>query len=273
MDARVQLRVQRYGWDAACSHYEAGWSVQLRPAHETLLQLADVREGQRVIETACGTGLVTRRLAAAVGPAGYVLATDLSQKMVDDVANRHSVGPRSNVEARRMGAEALAVEDGSFDLAISALGLMYVPDPSAAVSEMVRVVRPGGTATATVWGERKKCGWAEVFPIVDARVASEVCPLFFGTGGPGVLAAIFRAAGLEYIEERRQSEILGFDTDEEVVTSVLLGGPVALAIKRFSQEVWQDVRGEFLASVSGYSLPTGGYQIPGEFVTVRGSRQ
>ena len=48
--------------------------------------------------------------------------------------------------------------------------------------QMARVAAPGGTVAATIWGERRNCGWAEVFPIVAARVASEVCPMFFGTG-------------------------------------------------------------------------------------------
>ncbi len=81
-----------------------------------------------------------------------------------------------------MGAEALDLTDNSFDMAICALGLMYVPDPRKALDEMACVVRPGGKVIATIWGERRKCGWADIFPIVDARVASDVCPMFFASG-------------------------------------------------------------------------------------------
>jgi trans-aconitate methyltransferase len=88
MDARLQLRVQRYGWDAAASHYHSGWETQLRPAHDQLLSVAEIAPGQRIIETACGSGLVTLRLAAMVGPQGRILATDLSQGMLDDLRAR-----------------------------------------------------------------------------------------------------------------------------------------------------------------------------------------
>ena len=83
MDARLQNRIQRYGWDAASEHYEDGWRGPLQPAQATLLAFAAVERGERVIEVACGSGLVTRALATATGPSGRVLATDLSQKMVD----------------------------------------------------------------------------------------------------------------------------------------------------------------------------------------------
>ncbi len=270
MDPRLQIRVQRYGWDAASEYYHDGWKVQLRPAHDTLLRMAELKEGQIVIEIACGTGLVTCRIADAVGSDGSVLATDLSDKMVDDLRQRAVGLGYTMIRAERMSAEKLGVEDSVFDAAVCALGLMYVPDPRGAVKEMMRSIKPGGTVTATVWGERKNCGWAEVFPIVDARVASEVCPLFFGTGAKGALAMDFAAAGLSEIKEHRQSETLYFHDAEELLTSVLLGGPVALAVKRFSKPVWQEVQSEFLNSVRDCKHPDGSYEIPGEFVTVQG---
>jgi ubiquinone/menaquinone biosynthesis C-methylase UbiE len=164
MDARLQIRVQRYGWDAAASHYHAGWEQQLKPAQDTLLRMVDVQPGQSVIETASGSGMVTQRLANAIGPEGRVIATDLSQGMIDDLLNRMDACKVGNVTASRMPAEKLDQPDNAFDSAICALGLMYTPDPAKAVAEMARVVVPGGTVAALVWGERRNCGWAEFFP-------------------------------------------------------------------------------------------------------------
>lgn len=272
MDVRLQLRVQRYGWDAAVAHYHTGWESQLRPAHNQLLEMARLTVGQRVIETACGSGLFTRRIAEKVGATGYVLATDLSQGMIDDLQLRLEDQSVAAVEAKRMPAEKLDVPDGAFAATICALGLMYTPDPAAAVAEMARVVVPGGTVAATVWGERRHCGWAEVFPIVDARVASEVCPMFFGTGAPSALARLFENAGLTQVEEHRQFEKLRFRSEVDVVNAVLLGGPVALAVKRFDKDIWEEVCQEFLSSVSKFKCSDGSYRIEGEFVTVRGNR-
>ncbi len=265
MDARLQIRVQRYGWDAAAPHYEAGWQKSLLPAQQTLISMAGLEPGQDIIETACGSGLVTRMLSEAVGQTGSVLATDLAQKMVEAT---DAIG-LENVKTARMGAEALDVDDASFDRAVCALGLMYSPDPLGAVKEMLRVLRPGGRAIATVWGERRNCGWAEVFPIVDKNVQSEVCPMFFATGAPGGLRRDFENAGFRDIEEVRQSETLEYSNARDLLDAVLLGGPVALAIKRFDERTMQEVSEEFLESVSDY-LVDGAYRIPGEFVTVSG---
>ena len=204
-----------YGWDAASELYEDGWRGPLAPAQQTLFRVADIKPGERVIEAACGSGLVTRVLAEAVGPAGYVLATDLSQNMVDLTA-RHSAG-YGRVETARMSADGLAVEPRSFDAAVCALGLMYVPDPGQAAKSMAQAVRPGGRVVATVWGERRNCGWAEIFPIVDARVVSEVCPLFFASGAPGSLKRDFGEAGLHGIEEHRQREVLEFPDERSLL--------------------------------------------------------
>jgi SAM-dependent methyltransferase len=272
MDPRLQLRVQRYGWDAAAQYYDAGWSNRLKPAHDSLLEAAGLAPGQEVLETACGTGLVTQRIAQAVAPGGRVTATDLSQNMVQKLGELAEKNRLTNIEARRMGAEALDFDDAAFDRALCALGLMYVPDPAAALGEMIRVVRPGGRVAATVWGERRNCGWADVFPIVDARVASEVCPMFFATGAKGALVRDFQSGGLKDLHEVRWFQTLRFGDAEDVLTSVLLGGPVALAVKRFSKEIWAEVGDEFLASVADFRLGDGQYDIPGEFVTVSGVR-
>ena len=271
MDARLQRRVQRYGWDAAAPFYQDGWSAQLRPAHDTLFEFADLRPGMRVLETACGTGLITFRVADAVAPGGSVLATDLAGEMTAAVARHAEDEGVGNVETARMGAEELEVEDASFDSALCALGLMYVPDVQKALSEMRRALRPGGRVVATVWGERRNCKWADIFPIVDAHVASEVCPMFFGTGGPGALKAVMEAVGLRDLRETRQSEVLEFENAESLLDAVIKGGPVAMAVKRFSEEIYDQVESDFLSSVSAYRKDDGSYAIPGEFVTVSGT--
>jgi SAM-dependent methyltransferase len=272
MDARLQLRVQRYGWDAASDFYEDGWRGPLAPAQATLLGAAELRLGERVIEAACGSGIVTTAIARAVGPEGAVLATDLSQRMVELTAARCAEGGFSWVRTERMSADDLAVEEGSHDAALCALGLMYVPDPGRAIEAMRRAVNPRGRVVATVWGERRNCGWAEIFPIIDARVTSEVCPLFYATGAPGALRDEFERAGLIDIREHRQHEGLEFSSERTLLLAMLHGGPVALAVKRFTPAVLAEAGEEFLASVAAYRSPDGSYRIPGEFVTVVGRR-
>ena len=167
-----------------------------------------------------------------------------------------------------MDAEALDLADASFDVALCALGLMYVPDPARAVRELRRVVRPGGRIGLAVWGERSRCGWAAVFPIVDAEVASDVCPLFFGLGAGDALARLCGDAGLAHVEQHRIATTLAYDDGDEACDAAFVGGPVALAWSRFDDGTRARVRASYLAAISSWRQPDGGYRMPGEFVVV-----
>ena len=264
MEADLQRRVQRYGWDKAAPHYENFWAAQLQPAQDLLLEKAAIMPGERVIETACGTGLLTFRVAARLGATGHLLATDISEKMVVAVQDRAATdGVRLDV--RRMDAESLDVTDASFDVALCALGLMYCPDPVAAMREMHRALVPGGRAAAAVWGPRRNCGWAEIFPIVERRVASDVCPLFFQLGNDDTLAESFRIAGFANAESERLSVRLHYETTDDAIGAAFAGGPVALPYSRFDDATRDSVHAEYLESIAAFRSGEG-YDIPGEYV-------
>jgi ubiquinone/menaquinone biosynthesis C-methylase UbiE len=271
MDAKLQRRVQRYGWDKAAGSYERFWQAQLAPAQDRLIDMAALRPGERVLDVACGTGLVTFRAATLVGPSGGVVATDISDAMVATIREEAARRQLAQVTASRNDAEALDVPDGSFDVALCALGLMYVPDPVAALREMRRALRPGGRAVAAVWGARDRCGWADIFPIVDARVQSEVCPMFFQLGTADRLAQVMAEAGFSGIEPARLSSVLRYESAADACGAAFEGGPVALAYSRFDAATREAAHAEYLASIDAWRAG-GRYDVPGEFVVVRGYR-
>ena len=271
MDARLQRRVQRYGWDKAASSYERYWQAQLAPAQRRLLDIAAIQPGERVLDVACGTGLVTFPAADAAGADGAVLATDISEVMVHAVRDEAARRGLASVTAARMDAEALDAPNDAFDTVLCALGLMYVPDVDAALREFRRVLRPGGRVVAAVWGARARCGWADIFPIVDARVRSEVCPLFFNLGTGDRLADAFTQAGFVDVASERIGSLLHYANGEEACGAAFEGGPVALAYSRFDPATRDEVHAEYLASIAPWRNG-GGYSIPGEFVVVVGRR-
>jgi len=269
MNARFQRRIQRYGWDRAAEDYERHWRQQIEPSQRRLLEMADLQPGECLLDVACGTGLITIPAALAVGPEGDVVGTDISEVMVEMSARRVDELGLTNASFERMDAEELRFRDDTFDVALCGLGMMYVPDPVAAMREQLRVLRPGGRAVSAVWGERRNCGWADIFPIVDARVSSDVCPMFFQLGTGDAQAITFEMAGFTGIRSERISTLMHYDTAEEACAAAFAGGPVALAYSRFDEDTRAEAHAEYTASIRPYKNGAG-YDIPGEFVVTIG---
>lgn len=272
MEPKLHRWVQRRGWDRAAACYERYWGAQLQPATELLLDRAALRPGEEVIDVACGTGLVTLPAARAVAPAGRVLAVDLAPKMVAAVVARARADGLTNVVAECRDAEDLG-RRAEFDVALCSLGLMYAVAPDAAVGELHDVLRPGGRVAVSVWGARAKCGWSSIFPIVDARVESDVCPMFFALGAPDALAGVLGRAGFVDVETTRLAIDLEYATADDALGAAFLGGPVALAAARFGDDVRRAAHAEYLASIAHFADGAGGFRVPGEFVVATAHRR
>jgi len=269
MEPRLQRRVQRYGWDKAAKFYDDSWKYQLRPAQDKLLEMAKLKPGESVLETSCGTGQVTIRAAQQVAESGEIVATDISEKMIDEAKKLAEGNSYDNIQFKRMDAEQLDFEDNRFDAAICSLGLMYFPFPVKALEEMHRVLKPGGRSVVAIWGERKNCGWADIFPIVDRRVASDVCPMFFQQGTGDTARHSFQSAGFDDIHVERMSVSLIYPDAKTALMAAFDGGAVALAYQKFDDQTKEETHQEYLDSIAPYKRGKG-YEIPGEFVVAKG---
>jgi ubiquinone/menaquinone biosynthesis C-methylase UbiE len=107
-------------------------------------------DGASVIDIACGTGALTREIAARLGEAGRLVGTDLNATMIEVACERH---PADTLEAEYLAADvsSLPYEDGSFDYAFLQQGLQFFPDKPAALHEIARVLRPGGCLVLSCW--------------------------------------------------------------------------------------------------------------------------
>ena len=271
MDAKLQRRIQRYGWDKAAPYYEKYWQEQLAPSRERLLARAALKPGERVLDIACGTGLVTFPAAESVGLSGSVVATDISAAMVTYVAAEALRRSSTQITTVRMDAEFLQFPDATFDAVLCGLGLMYVPDPLQAMRETLRVLKPGGRLAAVVWGARNRCGWAEIFPIVESRVESDVCPMFFQLGTGERLAMTMTEAGFASVTSERFPALLRYANGEDACAAAFAGGPVALAYSRFDDDMRAEAHAEYLGSIAKFARGDG-FEIPGEFVVADGRK-
>jgi ubiquinone/menaquinone biosynthesis C-methylase UbiE len=130
MDGRLQLRVQRYGWDRAAEHYDASWQQPLDVARRAVLARLNIQRGERVLDVSCGTGHLAFELGAMVGAEGEVVGVDLSQEMVDAATRQAREREAQHVFFARMDAQSLRFPDASFDVVLCCFGLMYMPDPA-----------------------------------------------------------------------------------------------------------------------------------------------
>jgi ubiquinone/menaquinone biosynthesis C-methylase UbiE len=229
------------------------------------VERARLGAGERVLDVATGPGTAALLAAERVGASGQVLGIDISGKMTELAAERAAAAGLAQCRFARHDMEETGQADGAFDAVLCVLGLMFAADSAAALRELRRVTAPGGRIAVCVWGRRSHCAWADLFPIVDRQVASDVCPLFFSLGAPGALAAALQQAGFRDAAEERSSLTLDWQSPEQACAAAFLGGAVALAYSKFGPEVREIVQREFLESIAVHRHDQG-YRVPAEFV-------
>lgn len=131
------------------------------PSH--VLDLAGVQAEEKVLDVACGTGVLAREALKRVGPDGEVVGVDINEGMLV-VAKRNNPGITWKVGP----AESLPFEANSFDRVVSQFGLMFFSDPTQAIREMKRTARSGGKIAVAVWDLLEKLpGYAAVAELLD----------------------------------------------------------------------------------------------------------
>lgn len=172
----------------------------LGAATERMLDLAGVRAGSRVLDVAAGAGEQTLRAARRVGPAGYVLATDIAPDLLVFAAADARRAGLDRVETRVLDGEQLDVEPASFDAVICRVGLIYFPDQQRALAGIRRALKPGGTLAAIVYSTPERNAFFST-PVSIIRRRAQLPPPLpgqpgpFSLGAPGVLEAAYTEAG------------------------------------------------------------------------------
>jgi len=166
-DSTPAVGFRNYAGEAP-KNYERYFVPTLGTAWATaLLEVAGLSSGERVLDVACGTGVVTRRALELVGPEGHVAGLDVNPGML---AVARSASPTS-IEWHESSAEAIPCPDASFDVVTCSLGLQFVPDRSAAMREIHRVLAASGRVAIATVGPTPP-----VFEILAQALARHVKP-------------------------------------------------------------------------------------------------
>jgi SAM-dependent methyltransferase len=200
----------REQWQAAAEPwYRWGPFLEdwLGEATETMLDLAGLAPGARVLDIAAGAGGQTLAAARRAGPQGSVLATDLSPNILEFARRAARDAGLSNVSTQVMDGENLQFESGSFDTVISRVGFIYLPDQHTAFTGMRRVLKPGGRLAGIVYSTPEANPFFSIPVAIIRRRANLPSPASgqpgpFSLGSPGVIEAAYERAGFTDIEVR-----------------------------------------------------------------------
>lgn len=205
------------------------------PWARALLEYAVPQTGERVLDVACGTGIVTRHVAPMVGAAGTVVGLDISPAMLA-VAHSLPAPGGAKIDWREGNALTLALPDDAFDLVLCHQGLQFFPDRAAAVREMRRVLIDGGRVVLSVWQALQHHPvFAAVYEATARRFGASISTvaLPFTFGDAEALRVLLHAAGFQRIEITPRSLNANFPAPERFVELTVLGS--AATIPAFAQ--------------------------------------
>lgn len=258
-----------FDWTAVAAAWDAhrgGAQRDTSPVTEALQAQLALREGERVLELGSGTGDHARRLAELVGPSGSLLATDVAQGMVDLTAATLADVPHAQV--RRMDAADTGLPDGELDAVAFVMGLMFVPEPERAVTEIHRVLRPGGRAGIAVWAGPDKnpwlssCGMAAMVHGVVAGGPPTGPGGLFSLADPVRFGEVLRAGGFADAQVQEVPITMTWpDADAWFEQVSQLSGPLAMALAGAPDKL-ADVRASAKDLIGRYATEQG-VSVPG----------
>ncbi len=229
-------------WDRMSQVYRREIDRRLVPVLDQVLARAGLQSGERVLDLGTGTGAAAEKAALAVGVDGHVLAVDPSPEMLL-LAGRRADQASVRFQLAEGSGESIPAADGSFDVILASLSLMFVIDRAAAAREMARVLRSGGRLVAAVWAAPEHCDL-----VLFQRTVSQFAPPPPVQGvGPGAMADpqpfLDELAGVD-IAAHIETEVTGFDFPNLPFAWDVLAGVIAASLSPERQrEAQQAIQG------------------------------
>ena len=206
-----------------------------------LVEAAGLAEGERVLDAACGTGIVARLAAERVGPTGTIAGLDINRGMLT-VARLATPRARS-VEWHEASAEATSLTGHCYDAVLCQMGLQFFPDKVAALREMRRLLKPGGRVVLNVPGPTP-----EVFSILARALARHVGPeaagfvhQVFSLYETRQVDDLLSAAGFREVAVRRDPRTLQLPPPAPFLWQYVHGTPLAAAVGQLEPQDRDDL--------------------------------
>jgi SAM-dependent methyltransferase len=259
------------GWERRRSLFAAA----THDLSERLVDLADPQPGDSVLELAAGPGDTGFSAAARVGPSGHLLSTDFASEMVEVARRRGAELGVENASFQVVDAADTGLPDDSADVIICRFGVMLVPDCSAALAEIGRVLRPGGRVAIAVWAEVERNDWIAA-PAIAARALGLAPPPEPDAPGP------FRLADVTVLRGFVESAGLAVSALEEVAvtwaatdhgewwdTVVDMSPALAILADSLPATTLARLRERAIGQLERFTAPDGSLAVPGVARAVR----
>lgn len=197
-------------WEESAQYWrkhQAKIERMFAPLTSALIEAAQIRAGQSVLDIGGGSGQPSLTIAQLVDDKGSVAYTDPSAGMVQTARDEAQRRGLTNIQFHQAGAEKLPFSDDLFDVAVGRLSTMFFPDVAAGLSEVVRVVKPGGRVSFVVWSSNQlNPFFSSVTEVLDRFIPTEAededAPGAFRFAKPGKLAQQLADAGATSIDEQ-----------------------------------------------------------------------
>jgi ubiquinone/menaquinone biosynthesis C-methylase UbiE len=204
------------------------------PWADDLVEAAALQPGHRVLDIACGTGIVARAAARRLGSCGNVIGLDLSAPMLA-AARTAAAAEGVTVEWREGSAVKLPLPDGASDIVFCQQGLQFFPDRPAALREMHRVLMPGGRLVLSVWREiERSLGFDVLAQVLTRHISPAAGALMtsgpFGLGNMEQLRSLVAGAGFKDIDIHQAAKMLRYPSSDEFVLRYSAGSALVGAI-------------------------------------------
>lgn len=249
----------------------------MEPATETMLTMAGVDTGARVLDLACGAGSQTLRAAQRVGPHGHVVASDIADTMLRHVRENARAAGLANVTTLAGAAEDLEVAPESFDAVICRLGLMLFAAPARALTMVRRALRLRGKVAIVVFSTPPANPLMARPMQILLRHAGKAPPApgqpgIFALGTPGVLERLLVENGFVGVEQRTLGLPLRMPSAAEALAMMQEAFGAYRAVLSDSLETvrvgaWTEVA----ETLKTFETPTG-FVAPAEVLVAAGTR-
>jgi SAM-dependent methyltransferase len=242
----------------ASDKWKAKSAVMGKAVTEALVEYAEPKPGMRVLDLASGTGEPAISLAMRVGAQGRVTALDLSADLLEIASRRAQERGLQNLSTQQADAQALPLEDESFDLATCRFGVMFFHDAALALRELHRVLRKNSRACFLAWGPFEQPYWQSTMGVVHRHVGGPLLtaggPDPFRFAEPGSLAAILRGAGFREVEEEAKTLPWTWPGTPEEVWEQAQGVAVPFRpmLDRVPADMWPRIHERVQAAVGQY---------------------